>query len=100
MAFGIIDLVCGVIILLFAILGAFKGFAKQVIKMLSGIVVLVGSFLLLKPVFDYLTVQKTIGKKWSELSSKDLQVYVPLLQAFMNEIKRSNPRYCKRETTI
>jgi len=53
-AFGIIDLVCGVIILLFAILGAFKGFTKQVIKMLSGIVVLVGSFLLLKPVFDYL----------------------------------------------
>ena len=44
----------------------------------------------IKPVFDYLSEQKTLGKKWSELPSKDLQVYVPLLQAFMNEIQRSN----------
>ena len=34
--------------------------------------------------------QKALGKKWSELPSKDLQVYVPLLQAFMNEIQKSN----------
>ena len=44
----------------------------------------------IKPIFDYLSEQKTLDKKWSELPSKDLQVYVPLLQAFMNEIKRSN----------
>ncbi len=44
----------------------------------------------IKPTFDYLTEQKTLGKKWSELPSKDSQVYVPLLQAFMNEINRSN----------
>lgn len=44
----------------------------------------------IKPVFDYLEEQKKLGKKWSELPSKDLQVYVPLLQAFMDEIKKSN----------
>ena len=44
----------------------------------------------IKPIFDYLNEQKTLGKKWSELPSKDLQVYVPLLQAFMNEIQKSN----------
>jgi hypothetical protein len=44
----------------------------------------------IKPIFDYLSEQKTLGKKWSELPSKDLQVYVPLLQAFMNEIQKSN----------
>ncbi len=44
----------------------------------------------IKPIFDYLAEQKSQGKKWSELPSKDLQVYVPLLQAFMNEIMRSN----------
>ena len=44
----------------------------------------------IKPIFDYLTEQKALDKKWSELPSKDLQVYVPLLQAFMDEIARSN----------
>ena len=44
----------------------------------------------IKPIFDYLNEQKNLGKKWSELPSKDLQVYVPLLQAFMNEIQKSN----------
>ena len=44
----------------------------------------------IKPIFDYLSEQKTLVKKWSELPSKDLQVYVPLLQAFMNEIQQSN----------
>ncbi|MBQ9716287.1 MAG: HaeIII family restriction endonuclease [Clostridia bacterium] len=44
----------------------------------------------IKPIFDYLSEQKSLGKKWSELPSKDLQVYIPLLQAFMDEIKKSN----------
>lgn len=42
-----------------------------------------------KPVFDYLTIQKFLNKKWSELPSKDIDVYVPLLQAFIDEINRS-----------
>lgn len=44
----------------------------------------------IKPIFDYLTEQKADGKKWNELPSKDKTVYVPLLQAFMNELNRSN----------
>lgn len=42
-----------------------------------------------KPVFDYLAVEKCANKKWSELPSKDTTVYVPLLQAFIDEINRS-----------
>ncbi len=44
----------------------------------------------IKPVFDYLTAQKTAEKTWSELPAKDTMVYVPLLQAFMDELERSN----------
>lgn len=42
-----------------------------------------------KPIFDYLAVEKSANKKWSELPSKDTTVYVPLLQAFIDEINRS-----------
>ena len=42
-----------------------------------------------KPVFDYLAVEECANKKWSELPSKDTTVYVPLLQAFIDEINRS-----------
>lgn len=44
----------------------------------------------IKPIFDYLTNQKADNKKWNELPSKDKIVYVPLLQAFMDELNRSN----------
>lgn len=44
----------------------------------------------IKPIFDYLSQQKAENKSWKELPSKDKTVYVPLLQAFMNELKRSN----------
>lgn len=44
----------------------------------------------IKPIFDYLTEQKALNKNWSDIPSKDLQVYVPLLKAFMDEISRSN----------
>ena len=44
----------------------------------------------IKPIFDYLTEQKSQGKKWSELPAKENAVYIPLLQAFKNEILRSN----------
>lgn len=41
-----------------------------------------------KPIFDYLAQQK--NKNWRDLPSKDTTVYVPLLQAFIDEISRSN----------
>jgi len=43
----------------------------------------------IKPIFDDLD-NKAKKQKWRELVAKDTQVYVPLLQAFVNEIKRSN----------
>lgn len=42
-----------------------------------------------KPVFDMLEVEKKKGTKWSELPSKETTVYMPLLQAFVDEINRS-----------
>jgi uncharacterized membrane protein required for colicin V production len=51
---AILDIVCGAIIIVFAIFGVCKGFARQVLKLASGIVAVVGALLLLKPVFDIL----------------------------------------------
>lgn len=42
----------------------------------------------IKPIFDYLEPLKG-KKKWSSLPNKDRDVYVPLLKAFLNEMKRS-----------
>ena len=42
-----------------------------------------------KPIFDYLSVEKEKGTKWSELPDKELDVYIPLLNAFVDEIKRT-----------
>lgn len=41
------------------------------------------------PIFDKLKLEKSKKTKWSELADKDRSIYVPLLQAFMDEINRS-----------
>ena len=43
----------------------------------------------IKPVFDMLQKEKLRKTKWSEIKNKDTKVYIPLLQAFVDEIKRS-----------
>lgn len=43
-----------------------------------------------KPIFDRLKTEKAKGTKWSELGDKESGVYIPLLNAFMDEIKRAN----------
>ena len=43
------------------------------------------------PIFERLKELKSKGIRWSEMYDKDESVYVPLLQAFMNEIIKS---YC------
>lgn len=40
--------------------------------------------------FDYLEFMKKHNKEWKELPSKEDDVYVPLLKAFMDEINRQN----------
>lgn len=42
-----------------------------------------------KPIFDRLKTEKANGKKWSELPDKEEGVYVPLLNAFMEEVNRA-----------
>ncbi|MCL2628149.1 MAG: HaeIII family restriction endonuclease [Oscillospiraceae bacterium] len=44
----------------------------------------------IKPIFSYLQTEKKKGAKWSDLPSKEKDVYIPLLNAFMNELRRSN----------
>lgn len=46
----------------------------------------------IKPIFDYLADQKADKKNWNVLPTKDTTVYVPLLQAFINELNRSNKK--------
>lgn len=43
-----------------------------------------------KPIFDFLSNEKKKGTKWRELENKEDDIYLPLLNAFMNEIKKSN----------
>lgn len=43
-----------------------------------------------KPVFDRLKTEKRDGRKWLELGDKESTVYIPLLNAFMDEVKRTN----------
>lgn len=43
----------------------------------------------IKPVFDYLAEQISQNKNWSDLPSKNNNVYIPILNAFMDEIKES-----------
>ena len=44
----------------------------------------------IKPIFDYLDYEKQKGSKWSDLSNKEDEVYVPLLNAFKGELERQN----------
>ena len=44
----------------------------------------------IRPIFDYIDQEKQANKKWSELPSKAEDVYIPLLNAFVNEIKKAN----------
>lgn len=46
-----------------------------------------------RPIFDYLSEEKEKGTKWRELPDKELDVYVPLLNAFVDEIKRTYKEY-------
>jgi hypothetical protein len=41
------------------------------------------------PIFNYLKEQKSIKAKWRDLPSKENDIYIPLLNAFLNEIDRS-----------
>ncbi len=41
-------------------------------------------------IFDRLKDAKEQGLKWSEIDDKDQKIYVPLLQAFMDEVNRAN----------
>jgi hypothetical protein len=43
-----------------------------------------------EPIFSYLEKEKAKGSKWRDLPSKEDDVYVPLLTAFLGELKRSN----------
>lgn len=42
------------------------------------------------PIFQILKQEKENGTKWSEIEDKSQKVYIPLLQAFMDEVNRAN----------
>lgn len=46
----------------------------------------------ISPIFAKLNTLKDSGAKWGEVNDKDSEVYVPLLKAFMGEIKRLDSR--------
>ena len=46
----------------------------------------------IRPVFDMLNREKARGTKWSDLADKEEKVYVPLLQAFLDEVNRASEK--------
>ena len=49
----------------------------------------------IKPIFEYLEEEKSNNSKWNELPNKEDEVYVPLLNAFKNELDRQNKLFGK-----
>ena len=45
-----------------------------------------------EPIFNILKQEKENGTKWSEIEDKGHKVYIPLLQAFIDEINRANEK--------
>lgn len=44
-------------------------------------------WLSVSPIFDYLQKQRNVGKAWFEMSDKSEKVYIPLLKAFIEELR-------------
>lgn len=49
----------------------------------------------IKPIFDYLENEKSKGANWRDIPNKEDDVYLPLLNAFKDEIDRQNNVYGK-----
>ena len=49
----------------------------------------------IKPIFEYLDVEKQKDSKWSDLPNKEDDVYIPLLNAFKGELERQNHLFGK-----
>ena len=45
------------------------------------------------PIFEFTNSKKELGLKWNDLEDKEKDVYIPLLKAFMNEIKRATEKH-------
>jgi hypothetical protein len=50
-------------------------------------------FLEIQPIFDKLNEQRTGMLRWSQILNKDDTVYVPVLDAFIEELKRLDKKY-------
>ena len=48
-----------------------------------------------KPIFEYLEFEKKKGTKWRDLYNKEDTVYIPLLNAFKDELKRQSNLFGK-----
>ncbi|WP_277284022.1 HaeIII family restriction endonuclease [Sneathia sanguinegens] len=44
----------------------------------------------IKPIFNYLEIEKEKGTKWRDLPNKEIDIYFPLLTAFKDEVERQN----------
>lgn len=45
-----------------------------------------------EPIFSFLKYEKDNGTKWSEIEDKSHKVYIPILQAFIDEVNRANKK--------
>lgn len=50
----ILDIVCGAVLLVFGLIGVFRGFARQIFKFVGFFAAIIGAFLLVKLAYDFL----------------------------------------------
>ena len=79
----ILDIICAAAIVLFGLIGYFRGFARQVFGLLSGIVALVGAYILLKPAYELVydlflgSIIESVGASLSSLKFLD-KIAIPV----------------------
>ena len=81
---AIVDIVCAAVLIAMGIFGIVKGFARQILSLLSSIVALVGAFFLLKYVFDFLW-RFDFFRAWVEGLGAKITVNVPFLAPIAEE---------------
>ncbi len=64
MSFAIIDIVVAVLLLVFGIYGVVKGFARQILWILSFFFAIIAGFFLLKPIYDLLYEKVSFFSSW------------------------------------
>ncbi len=78
---AIVDLICAAVLLIFGLIGLFRGFMRQVLSLVSGIAALVIAFFIVRPVYQFLLGIGFIKDMIANIGGS-INVNWPILQGF------------------